>query len=125
VAFTEAHRVQIRRWLGYSTLYLSADPSLEQNITAVQAVADGGSKPDASSELAVRSYLDSLEKLNLKLDELAIEEIEADTVDEVKIDAARGSLAVRSRMRLYVGHISDVLSVRPRRDVLSPSHPRE
>lgn len=125
MAFSEIHRVQIRRWLGYSTLNFATDISLESVITAIQSIADGGSKPDNSSELAVLSYLASLTALNTKLDELAIEEIEADTVDEVKIDAARGSLAVRSRMRLYVGHISDVLSVRPRRDVLSATMTRE
>lgn len=125
MAFSEIHRVQIRRWLGYSTLNFATDTSLESVITAIQSIADGGSKPDNSSELAVLSYLTSLAALNTKLDELAIEEIEADTVDEVKIDAARGSLAVRSRMRLYVGHISDVLSVRPRRDVLSAAMTRE
>lgn len=98
---------------------LSTDPSLESSITAVQSTVDGGSRPDNSSEIAVLSYLASLALLNTKLDELAIEEIEADTVDEVKIDAARGSLAVRSRMRVYVGHLADVLAIAPRRDTLS------
>ena len=118
-------RVQIRRWLGYSTLNFATDPSLESSITTVQSQADGGSKLDSSSEIAVRSYLDSLNTLNSKLDELAVEEIEDDTVDEIKIDAVRGSIAVRSRMRVYIGHISDVLSIQPRRDVLSPSQTRE
>lgn len=48
--FSELDRSGIRWALGYSAIFLQADPSLENALTAVQSVADGGSRPDSNEE---------------------------------------------------------------------------
>jgi len=50
MSFQELDRVYIRHFLGFSAVFLQADPRLEASITAVQAIADGGARPDSSSE---------------------------------------------------------------------------
>lgn len=53
MAFTEFQRDQIRSYLGFPRLYISANPFLESAITAIQTISEGGSSPDASIENAV------------------------------------------------------------------------
>lgn len=48
--FSELDRSWIRWALGYSAVFIQADPSLEAAITAAQSTADDGSRPDSSSE---------------------------------------------------------------------------
>lgn len=119
MAFTEAERVQIRRWLGFSALFTQAEPRLESAITAVQAANDGGSRPDNTTELAVRGYLADLAAIENQI-RIRRDQVEADKVDESRIDTARGNAILRQEGRLYVGYLADALSTRPRRDVFSP-----
>lgn len=119
MAFTEAERVSIRKWMGYPALYLSVDARFESAITSIQSLADGGSRPDNSTELAVRGYLAKLAAYEARWVDM-LETFEAATVDEVKVDAARAQLAMQAAMRLYVGFIADVMDLAPRRDVLTP-----
>lgn len=57
MSFQETDRVWIRHFLGYSALFLQADPRLENAITSIQAVAENGQRPDASSENFVKGLL--------------------------------------------------------------------
>lgn len=116
MAFAETDRVQIRRWLGFSAIYLQADPKLENAIVAVQSTADGGSRPDSSTETAVKGYLTELTTIETKWKAL-YDEVEAYKVDELVVDPARGAAVLKSFGRMYVGHIADALSTKPRRDV--------
>jgi hypothetical protein len=54
VAFSEVDRVLIRKYLGFSSIFLQRDPRLESAITALQSRTDpnatGGSQPDSSEE---------------------------------------------------------------------------
>jgi hypothetical protein len=50
-------RVYVRRYVGYGAIFLQAEPRLENAITATQSVADGGSRPDASTENNIKGML--------------------------------------------------------------------
>lgn len=60
MAFTEQNRDQIRSVLGFPRLYISANPFLEQAITTIQPLSEGGSAPDSSIENAVLAALAQL-----------------------------------------------------------------
>jgi hypothetical protein len=118
VAFTETNRVAIRKALGFAAIYLQADPMLENAITTVQSVADGGTRPDSSTEDAILAYLVSLAAIDAVLEGTGgcVGTIK---VNKIAMDAARGELIFRKRARGLVGYIADALSMRPRRDVYS------
>lgn len=120
--FTESDRVKIRRWLGFSAIFLQADPRLEAAISAVQATADGGTRPDDSSVLAVLSYLTKLDGIESQWMQLTTEGgMQAGKVDELGVDPLRGLQGLKQVGRMYVGYIADVFDTRPRRDVFSPA----
>ena len=116
--FTESNRVQIRRYLGFGALFHQADPRLENAITAVQSNADGGTRPDNSSELAILGYLAQLATIEQRWQRYYIQ-MQAGNVDEIKIDPLRGIAGLARLGRMYVGFISDALDTRPYRDVFS------
>lgn len=118
MAFTESARADIRRWLGFPATYLISRPSLENAITVVQSVADGGQRGDSSTETLILDYLNQLSTIELKIQGLYDSAIVAE-VDESKVDFIRGVLSLQRIARMYVGHISDALGTRPMRDVFS------
>lgn len=120
--FTEAERVQIRRWLGYSAMYASRDPILESAITSAQSTAEGGSRPDNTTELAIRGWLAQLSTIETRWQEL-YEQMQANALDDIKIDPLRGLAGLFKIGRQYVGHISDALSTPVKRDVFSAPVP--
>jgi len=119
MAFSEAERVQVRRYLGCSRLYLQSDPRLESVMTSVQAAADGGSAPDGSTEDLLRQTLADLAELKVRMKDLWAQ-AQALDADGLKIDVARAMAVLRSEGRLLVGVIADQLEVAPRRDVFAP-----
>lgn len=50
MAFAETDRVWIRHFLGFSATFVQAEPLLEGAMTAVQSIADGGSRADSATE---------------------------------------------------------------------------
>lgn len=118
MAFTEADRVQIRRWLGYSPMYASYDPTLENAILAAQASSDGGARPDASTETALRGYLTQL--AGIETNRLALlEEMQAFKLSDLTVDPVRALAGLSQVGRMYVGFLSDALSTPIKRDVFS------
>lgn len=118
--YTEADRVKIRRWLGFSALYLQADPRLENAIKATQSVADGGTRPDDTTVLAIKDYLTKLDGIEVQWLKLTVEGgMQAGKVDELGVDPLRGFAGLKQVGRLYVGWIADALSTRPHRDVFT------
>lgn len=122
MAFTEAERVQLRRWLGFPALYQQADPRLESAITAVQSVGDGGSRPDNTTEVAVRGYLTTLAAYETRWADMR-DAFEASRTGDIVTDHARAQAMLERSMRLYIGFIADVVDIAPRRDVLTPKPP--
>ena len=57
MAFSETDRTWVRHFMGFSAIWLQADPRLENALTAAQSVADGGSRPDSSGENYVKALI--------------------------------------------------------------------
>lgn len=119
MAFTEAERVKIRRYLGYSRRYVSSDPRLESAITTIQSTADGGSFPDSTSEAEIRTILAALATVETQLDECSAAAMALRDGDS-EIDFGYRFQVARTRGRMLVGSLSDVLEISPIRDIFSP-----
>lgn len=122
MAFTEADRVQIRKYLGAAGIFLQAWPRLENAITAVQSVADGGTRPDNSTEVDVKAIVAKLQEVDCQLDQLDSVYMAA-TVDELKVDPFRAQIALRTRGRMLVTRLATHFDTRPLRDVFSSTPP--
>jgi len=55
--YQEQDRVWVRHFVGFGAIYLQAEPRLESALTATQSIADGGSRPDSSTENFVKSTI--------------------------------------------------------------------
>jgi hypothetical protein len=105
--------------LGFSAIWLQADSRTEAAITSVQAIAErGGTRPDNSSELAIRSYMLDYANVCTNLQSLWNKAL-ATQVDTIKIDTLRAMSLLRSEGRRTVGRVARTLGVTPRFDVFS------
>lgn len=119
MAFIESDRVQIRIYMGYSALWLQLDPRLESAITNVQAIVDGGTRPDNSTELAIKSVITKLQLIDSQIDLLAQHQGATRADQDVSIDDARELSRLRSVGRQYVHRLSRFFDSAPRADVFS------
>lgn len=55
--YSELDRTYVRKYVGFGAIFLQAEPRLENAITATQSVADGGARPDASTENYVKGIV--------------------------------------------------------------------
>lgn len=55
--YSETDRTYIRRYVGYGAIFLQAEPRLENAIQATMSQADGGARPDASSENYIKGLV--------------------------------------------------------------------
>lgn len=126
-AFTEAQRVKIRHYMGAGALFTGLFPLLESAITTVQAQADGGARPDDSTQQAILAAIAELDDIETRRKSLRkrvmVDEAQAGG-QRARIDPARGLVALRMEARIiasglakYLG-FSAVLS-----DVYSPGTP--
>ena len=122
MAWTEADRATIRSYLGFPALFLQADPRLESAMTSVQSEADGGVRPDGSTEVQIRGWLGQLGKLETRLQDLW-DEAEALKVGELGVDPLRAMAMLRAEGRRIVGRIARALGTSPRHDVFSGAEP--
>jgi hypothetical protein len=126
--FSESDRVAIREFMGFSAIFLQAEPLLENAITAIQAVADGGTRPDQSSETRVKAIIQSLQAVEDAIDGI----LTANTLgfafttkaDEAALDCAMGLGLLRQRGRQYVTRLANILATKPRSDCFSPTRAR-
>lgn len=120
MAFSEEDRVQIRLYVGASALFLQAWPALENAITTVQSIAEGGTRPDDSTETLVKGLVTKLQAVDTRLEELQTE-MEAGKVDELGVDPARATAVVKMNGRILVGRLCRTLGLKgPLADVFSP-----
>ena len=111
--WTEAERVQIRRWLGFPAIYTQAEPRLETALDAVLAIgADGGTRPDNSTQVAIQGWLTQLAAIETQW-LTYLKQMQASEVAKgaVKIDALRGLAGLKQIGRMYVGHMADALGL--------------
>ena len=119
MAFTEADRVLIRQYVGWSAIFLQYQPLLESAITTIQAVTDGGVRADNSTELLVKSLLAQLQKVDAKLMEFDCLGVNA--VNKIMQDNVRARMVVMQWGRVLVGRLCTVLSLEgPISDCFSP-----
>jgi hypothetical protein len=115
MAFLESDRVQIRQYLGFGALFLQLDNRLESAINSIQSIADGGTRPDSSSEVALKAIVTKLQAVDSAIDALSVQQ-GAHEVDEIKLDSARETLRLRMVGRQYVGRLARMLDTAPRSD---------
>lgn len=120
MAFSEQDRVYIRQYLGYAAIWLQADPRLESAITTIQSVADGGSRPDSSSENQARVYIAKCQDVDQRLDDLD-DLMGGGRVDESTFDVVKEDRRLRQKGRMYVYRLAKLLDTEPRGDVFSAS----
>lgn len=120
MAFVEADRVKIRTAMGAGAVYVNQYPRLEAAITAVQSVADGGSRPDDSTELAIKANLADLDTIDVRLKALW-GQAQVGDAKGVSLDAARGAALLKMEGRRIIHRIAAALSIRPLRDIYSSS----
>lgn len=104
--FTDAEKVQIRRYMGGSFLFVNIDERLEAAMRTVEALDE---TPPEQTLGYIRDTL--LVRCNSAFDQLAALEnkLMALDVDEVKIDAVRAIAGVRSIGRVYSQQLAHAL----------------
>lgn len=122
MAFTVAERVQIRMYIGFSNIFLQQDPRLENAITAVQSIADGGVQPTTDAEAMVRAILVKLTSNDASIDALAdFSGATAADKGDAEIDAAREQARLQSVGRMYIARLCRMFDTYPVADVYSAS----
>lgn len=119
--FTELDRVKIRTYLGFGSLYLQVDPRLENAITALQSVADGGTRPTDDAETMAKGYITSLESIDDAIAALRVQQGAVELTGEMKLDASREMVRLRSEGRTVVHRLARMLDTFPRSDVFGPA----
>jgi len=120
---TEADRVQFRMFLGYSDQFLQADPRLENAMTNVQCISDGGTRPNPSpsaAEAQAKAIITKLQNLDTSLDNLQ-QFAGATSVDagDASVDAAREDARLRALGRMYVHRLARIFDTLPISDIYS------
>lgn len=124
MAFTESDRVKIRKYLGSSSLYKQLFPKLENAITVVQSIADGGSQASSDTELSIKTIISALESIETKITNLhcTVHVVEAGNKEAV-LDTAKGMFLLKSEGRRLIGVLSRTLGVAPVYDYYSGQMP--
>lgn len=147
MAFSELDRTWVRHYLGFSAIWLQAEPRLENAITACQSTADGGSRPDSSGENYIKAMvygsaastgtagvtiggtaqnvtfttpaIRGLIQIESQIAQIDIL-LGTSAVDEVRVDGAREMIRLRVEGRRIVYALARMLGMRgPRVDVFS------
>ena len=124
MAYIEADRVQIRHFMGAGTTFLQLFPKLENAITVTQSLADGGTRPDNSTELLVKSIVTDLQLVETRLKNLhnQVQVVEANS-KEIVLNVGKGLFLLRAEGRRMVGNLSRILGCAPVFDAFSPQAP--
>lgn len=110
MAFTEAQRVKIRFYLGWSARFHQFDSRLEQAMNAVDADGSG------ETELQVEAVLTSLDAVTASLT-AAHDRLKALAVGSIKLSGNGEINALRSEGRRHAGSLASTLGVEVRHDV--------
>lgn len=142
-ALLEADRVQVRKYLGFADLFLQADPRLESAMSAIQATADGGTRPTSDAQLAMLGIVygwttkngrsvRGLQDVDADISQLSAQQ-GAIKADEVTGDSARETLRLQMEGRMLVARLARMLDTYPRSDCFAqapmledayPNYPR-
>jgi hypothetical protein len=110
--YLTSDRVALRSYLGFSSLYLQADPRLENAIDASRAVADGGQQPDNSLQLQVLSFVAACVACDLAIaNSRALYGATQAGKGAINIDAAREMGIRRSEGSMYVARLARIFDL--------------
>jgi len=119
MAWTEADKVKIRHYLGFGAIFVTYFPMLESALQGVLSRADGGNRPDNSTELHIRAILTELDGIEADIAETR-GYLVASKVSTLNVDAGR-AIALNCREgRRKVAHLAIALGTDPKQDVFGP-----
>lgn len=131
MAFSEQDRVAIRTYLGYPQIWLQADPRLEQAVSNIQAIADGGTRPNqpngqgpSFAEMAARTLIQQLQQVDQSLLNLS-SLMGGNAVGKIQVDAAREDNRLRALGRMFVARLAHMFDTVPVNDVYTALDPSE
>ena len=116
MAFTQAQRVQIERYMGWPPP--NVEPQYQAFVSTLQSTADGGSMPDGSRETYIVGLLTQLATVQDRLDDLW-EAMHSGGVKGLPIDPVRGMSALRMEGRRLVHDLARMLNHTPLADAFS------
>ena len=107
--FTDAEKAQIRRYMGGSPVgaSLGPDQQLEAAIASVEALGDGG-----ASETFAKDLLTQLAALETQIT-AALQNAEAASVDQVRVDFLRARAGLRAEGRRLSLDLANILNYTP------------
>src|ERR1041385_8936625 len=106
MAFTEAERVKVRRYMGWPPG--KTEPRYDSLIQRIQSTSEGGVMIDNSTELDLRAIIASLATLELRI-QTQWDTMEAGKVDELSVDPVRAVAMLRSEGRRLVAYMASIL----------------
>lgn len=110
MAFTNAEKTKIRRYLGFSELWKQIDMRLESQLDALPLT-----NPDAETE--VRTTLTRIVAIDEAIQSKALTRLDAsEIIGEVKLLGPAQLTALRAQGRMLVNQIAITFSVEPFRD---------
>lgn len=114
MALSEAQRIEVRTYLGWSDRFHQTDSRLEQALNAIDL------RPDSLAKVV--ALLASITDIETKLED-AHGRLKARNVGSIALEAEIELGALRSEGRRFVGRMSVLLGVECRHDVFSGSLP--
>lgn len=121
MALAESDRANLRHFLGFGAVFLNQDPILENALTAIQSISDGGTRVDSSTETLVKGWVTDLQTVEGMLKNLW-PQAQMAAADRAQFDVARGRAVLCMEGRRLVGYICATCGLKgPRRDIFSSS----
>lgn len=114
MAFTNAEKTKIRRYLGFSELDRQIDMRLESQLVALPV-----NNPDAEAD--VRTVLGLLAQIDAKIMSAALTRLDATRVENIELLGPAQLVALRAQGRMLIGQIGITFDVLPLRDYYDTS----
>lgn len=118
--FSEATRVQIRKYMGFGNIYLQQDPRLENAISSLQQVPNGV-QPTADAETEVLNILTQLQQVDTAILNLSNQQGVLAANNGVRLNSAMETFRLQGVGRMYVGRLARMLDTFPRSDAFAPA----
>jgi hypothetical protein len=109
MAFTNAEKTRLRRYLGFSELYRQVETRLESQLDALPT-----NNPDAETQ--VRALLAKVDAVDTKIQSAGLENLDAAKVKDVVLLGAEQLRALRAQGRMLIRQIAITFDLEPRRD---------
>lgn len=117
IPWSSTEKAQLRAYLGNAAIFRQWNTALDNAILAVQSMSDGGSRPDDGDQLLIRVWMGKIASIETKIEALYCQlPIEAAGKDNVRLDAARALVVLKSQGKMLIGRIAHSFSINPIHD---------